>query len=130
MGPGVPIEVAVSKPKTIHAKDLDWLPDEAGGDDAVTARAEGYQLDVSRKFDDDQKPSKEWLWIVRMTAEISETPEVVDTGTAKSPNGGRIAAREALNRWRRSHPDPETTAAPPKPPEPKPRPKRKPKETE
>lgn len=89
--------VTLAKPKTVHGPDIDWQPAEWTDEDqqGLTAIIEGIELSVYRE-------NKDWPWTVKLTSEVSETPEVVDAGTAKSQSGGQTACREALNRHRRS----------------------------
>src|SRR4051794_26753400 len=70
---------------------LDWmeLKDDRAGDSVVAA---GYELEISRQTDDEGKPTKRWLWAVRLTSEISETPELYDAGEAASEGGAKRSA--------------------------------------
>lgn len=83
-----------AKVSAIHVRDLAWHPaeDDSGGRELI---AEGYLLSIAP-----EPEGKRWSWIVRTTAEISETPEVIDAGTAKSEKSADwqtgIAANKAL----------------------------------
>jgi len=85
------------KVQTVHGHHLEWTQAEsADSPEEQTAYASGYELSI--------KPGEEkksWDWSVKMTAEISETPELVDTGVAKSEAGAKTGAREATNRANR-----------------------------
>lgn len=82
------------KVSTVHGKDLTWAQTEGAEDQ--TASAAGYELSVQPGED------KTWLWSVQTAHEQpSEAPVVVQTGTAKSENGAKNAAREGLNRANR-----------------------------
>ncbi len=92
------------KPETVHLNQLDWSEYDAGkpGEEAVSVIAQGYELIVGHVLDDEQKPTGAWSWVLRSTSQVSESPDVIDLGEARSMSGGQIAAKEALNRERRS----------------------------
>lgn len=80
---------------TCHVDHLTWQKPEWADEDseALIAHHAGYELEIGR--------SREWAnkfdWSCRMTAAISETPELVDCGTAASVSGAKRGAGTAAN---------------------------------
>jgi hypothetical protein len=81
------------KPKTVRDSEIAWGPDEAS-EGSVSAIVRGFELSVSPV---DDKPGR-WLWSVRATSEVSETPELIAADECASEKGGRRWARQTLNR--------------------------------
>ena len=92
--------------------------------EALVADIEGYQLEIGRGVDN----PRTWDWMIRTTAEVSETPEVIAAGVGKSKSGAQYACKENSNQYRlkewqrRRGIEPKAKAAP----KPKPAPKAKP----
>jgi hypothetical protein len=83
----------------IHVGDIPWAK-PAWADDtsqALVAHANGYELEIGPNSDNPKK----WDWLCKTTAEISETPEIIDSGTASSPSGAKRGAGNAANRAQR-----------------------------
>jgi hypothetical protein len=95
-GEAVATEQAKYRALMIGALEGRWLKleDHREGFGAIVS---GYELAAAREVGDDGKPTKRWSWMVKLTAEISETPEVYATGGAASEAG---AKREASRRAR------------------------------
>jgi hypothetical protein len=93
----------------IYAAEIEWSkPEWADGDsEALVAYAQGYELEIGPSRD---RASK-WDWLAKVTAEISETPEVLGTGTASSESGAKRAAAIAANRDMRERKKGERKAA-------------------
>lgn len=106
--------------KIVHVGDIEWSKPEWADDDsqALTVIASGYELEIGQNVEDPKK----WDWSCRMTAEISETPELVDCGTAASVSGAKRAAGTAANndqrRRAKANAEARTKAQEPEEPEP------------
>jgi hypothetical protein len=92
----------MSKFETIHVLDskdgpanVTWARPEWAdkGSEALVAYVAGYELEIGPSAETKGK----WDWLVRVTAEISETPEVLDMGTASSAAGAKRGASNPAN---------------------------------
>jgi hypothetical protein len=105
---------AVSAIQTIHVSDIDWSKPEWAdkGSEALVAYAAGYELEIG------PSPEKKgsWDWLCKVTAEISDTPEVLDMGTASSVSGAKRGAGNPANKDMRQRakdrPKPQVKVAP------------------
>jgi hypothetical protein len=84
-----------SRPKapTVHNDRVEWQPSETGDADSFDAVENGYLMTV-------WKDDGDWFWLVKVTAEISETPETIDSGKASSMTGAQRGACTCVNRQR------------------------------
>lgn len=82
------------KIETIHVDHLTWSKPEWAEPDseALVAHAAGYELEIGPG-----KGKNEWDWACKRTRELSETPELVAMGTAKSVSGAKRGAGTAGN---------------------------------
>jgi hypothetical protein len=87
-------KAASTKAPTVHNDRVDWQPSETGDADSFDATANGYLMTV---WKDD---SGAWYWLVKATAEISETPETIDGGSRPGKTGAERAACTCVNRQR------------------------------
>ena len=71
---------------------LAWTPAEYAQNDQtiLVAEAEGFALEITKES------ASKWNWIVNFTAAISETPEVLATGTAGSESGAKAACGHSI----------------------------------
>ena len=87
----------MAKLKTIYVAELQWSRPEWADDpdsEAETAEAAGYVFELAPSTERQHK----FDWSVRATAAISETPDVIGSGTAASRKGAIWAAGLAANR--------------------------------
>jgi hypothetical protein len=88
----------LSKPACIHVDQIEWAQPECSDNPAALgAHANGYDFEVAPSADAKGK----FDWLVRVTAEISEQPEVIATGTASSVSGAKRGGGNAANADRR-----------------------------
>ena len=95
--PPEPEPKAEPKPKAVRDSEIVWGADESGSD-GVEAVVRGFVLAVSPIED---KPGR-FLWSVRATSAVSETPELIAADECATEQGGRRWARQTLNRTLRT----------------------------
>jgi hypothetical protein len=83
--------------KTVRDSEIAWAPDETGSE-GIEAVVRGFALSVTPVED---KPGR-FLWSVKATSEVSETPEVIAADECATEKGGRRWARQTLNRTLRT----------------------------
>jgi hypothetical protein len=89
----------MSKPACIHVAQLDWAqPEYSDNPEALGAQVNGLEFEVAPSPDQ----AKKFDWLVRVTAELSETPEVIDLGTASSVSGAQRGCGNAANTYQRA----------------------------
>jgi hypothetical protein len=85
------LQMSLTKIKNVDGRSLGWSPAE-WSDEAQAAYVLGYELVVELEGDG------RWSWMTKVTSEISETPELIDCGYAKSESGAKNAAGVAVNK--------------------------------
>lgn len=80
---------------TCHVDHLTWQTPEWAdeGSEALVAYHAGYELEIGPSGERANK----WDWLCKMTAAISEPPELVACGTAASVSGAKRGAGTAAN---------------------------------
>jgi hypothetical protein len=90
------IQVLATKdgPANVEWKTPEWASPDS---QALVAYAQGLELEIgpSAEF------ARKWDWACKLTAELSETPEILDSGTRSSVNGAKIAASNPANKYLR-----------------------------
>lgn len=85
-------------PTVLDADKFDWQDSETGNGGAEVIVA-GYLLEYAPRLGDDGEPVKDkWFWAVHSTAEVSETPELIDTGDARSIDGARYGCGKTIRK--------------------------------
>jgi hypothetical protein len=81
------------KEPAVYAHSLSWmeLEDDREGKSVLV---KGYELEVTKE----NEAGTQWGWLVRLTSAISETPELLDAGEAKSEAGAKNRAATAVNK--------------------------------
>jgi hypothetical protein len=97
------VTAAASRPRAIPFDEIEWRRPEWADPEsqALVALVEGYEFEIG------PGERKTWDWAVKATSEVSETPEVIVAGTAKSKSGAQYSAKEQFNQhrlreWQRS----------------------------
>jgi hypothetical protein len=87
------------KIETVHVGDIEWSKPEWADPEsqALTVITAGYELEIGPSVEQKGK----WDWACRMTSQISESPELVNAGTASSASGAKRGAGTAANRDQR-----------------------------
>lgn len=90
--------MTVIKPRAIPFGEIAWQKPEWASEDseALVASVEGFEFEIGRCPDHRRK----WDWAVKATAAVSETPELIVSGSAASKSGAQYGCKEQFNQYR------------------------------
>src|SRR5689334_8681212 len=96
------VEVQKFEEQTMVWTQAEWDDETAEELKTLVVTGGGLELSVTPTewiVDRDRQPKQvlTWEWLVKLTSEVSETPEVVDYGVSKSLRAAQRGARGAAN---------------------------------